>query len=289
MTQSFDAPQPIRLVSLAELSDRFDGAILDQWGVLHDGAKAPAGAIDAVASMAAAGKRLVVLSNSARLGSDAHGRLIALGYDPALFAGVVTSGETVRDMLRDRRDPQFAALGRSVLLIARDETLIEGSGYRVAHGVESADFVLLGSSTSPEKSLAADYAEALKRAAARGLPLVCANPDRVGVAATGLIEGPGTLAAFYENLGGVVRYVGKPHPEVYRRAAALLGGLPMDRIIAVGDSLEHDIAGGNRAGCLTAFVEAGIHAADLAAPDGLERLCGRYSVTPDFTIPRLLW
>ena len=280
--------QPTRIASLAEIADRFDGAILDQWGVLHDGAKAPPGAIEAVAALAKAGKRLLVLSNSARLGSDAHGRLMVLGYDPSLLVGVVTSGETVRDMLRDRTDPEFAALGRRVFLIARDETLIEGSGYQVAANVETADFVLLGSSTAPEKSLEADYADLLRRAASRGLPLICANPDRVGVAATGFIEGPGKLAGFYESLGGKARYVGKPHPEVYARASALLG-MPMGRILAVGDSLEHDIAGGRNAGCLTALVEAGIHRADLAAGDGLERLADRYGVMPDFVIPWLAW
>jgi HAD superfamily hydrolase (TIGR01459 family) len=279
---------PTRLDGLAAISDRFDAAILDQWGVLHDGAKAPSGAIEADAAMVAAGKRLVVLSNSARFGSDSRDKLIALGYPLESFQGVVTSGETTFDLLRDRTDPLFAGLGRSVLLIAREPTLIDGLDYR-AVDVDSADFVLLGSSTAPEKSLAEDFAAMLDRAAARGLPLICANPDRAGLAATGLIEAPGYLAAYYEKAGGVVRYLGKPHPEVYGRAAALLGGVPAERIIAIGDSLEHDIAGGRRFGCLTAFVEAGIHAADLAEPDGLSRLYAHYGAAPDFIIPKLLW
>ena len=278
-----------RLSGLAEIADRFDAAILDQWGVLHDGAKAPAGAIDAVASMVAAGKRLAVLSNSARLGADSRDRLIALGYDPAWFTAIVTSGETVRDMLRDRADELFALLGRSVFLIARDETLIEGLDYRRVETVEAADFLLLGSSTAPELSLASDHAQTLTEAAARGLPAICANPDRVGLAASGLTEGPGTLAAYYECLGGVVRYIGKPHPEVYARITAQLGGVPPARIVAIGDSLEHDIAGGHRAGCQTIFVEAGVHAADLADPAGLATLCERFEVAPDFRIPRLVW
>lgn len=280
---------PIHLVLLSSVADRFDAAVLDQWGVLHDGNKAPEGAIDAVRAMVAAGKKLAVLSNSARLGSDANGRLIKLGYDPAWFVGVITSGETVRDMLRDRTDPFFAALGRSVYLIARDATLLEGSDYRQAANLDDADFILLGSSTAPEMSLAEDYAALLTDAATRGLPLICANPDRVGIAGTGFIEGPGTLAGFYEEQGGVVRYVGKPHPEVYARAATLLGGMPMNRIVAVGDSMEHDIAGGHAAGCLTAFVEGGIHKAEVVESGGLARVCERFGVTPDFTIPKLLW
>jgi HAD superfamily hydrolase (TIGR01459 family) len=279
---------PTRLAGLAAISDRFDAAILDQWGVLHDGARAPAGAVEAVGAMVAAGKRLVVLSNSARFGSDSREKLIALGYPAGSFQGVVTSGENTYDLLRNRNDPLFARLGRSVLLIAREPTLIDGLDYR-AVDVERADFVLLGSSTAPEKSLAADYAATLDRAAARGLPMVCANPDRTGLAAAGFIEGPGYLAAYYEEIGGRVRYLGKPYPEVYNRASALLNFMPPERIIAIGDSLEHDIAGGRRFGCMTALVEAGIHAADLAKPDGLSRLCARYGATPDFIIQKLLW
>jgi HAD superfamily hydrolase (TIGR01459 family) len=285
---SSPSPKPIALSGLAAISDRFDAAILDQWGVLHDGAKAPEGAIEAVTAMAAAGKRLVVLSNSARLGSDSEGRLTALGYEPTLFAGVVTSGETLRDMLRDRADPFFAALGRSVFLIARDATLLDGMDYAVADSPETADFILLGSSTAPELSLANDHASHLERGAARGLPLICANPDRVGIAGSGFIEGPGKLAAYYESLGGAVRYIGKPHAEVYARARHFLDDMPAERILAVGDSLEHDIAGGIQAGCLTALVAAGIHAADLDKPDGLSILCAHYGATPDFVIPRLL-
>jgi HAD superfamily hydrolase (TIGR01459 family) len=280
---------PLRIGSLAEISDRFDGALLDQWGVLHDGAKAPPGAIDAVGAMARADKRLAVLSNSARPGKDALGRLAALGYDPAWFAGVVTSGEVVQDMLRDRTDPFFDGLGSRVWLIARDGALIDRLDYVRADSPDRADFVLLGSATAPELSLAADHAAGLARAAERCLKLLCANPDRVGVAADGLIEGPGTLAAYYESLGGFVRYIGKPHPEVYARGRDLLQGLDPARIVAIGDSLEHDIAGGRAAGCLTAFVEQGIHLADLAAADGLAELCARFAVVPDFILPRLIW
>jgi HAD superfamily hydrolase (TIGR01459 family) len=280
---------PTCLPRLADIADRFDCTLLDQWGVLTDGAKAPPDAVAAVAQMIAAGKRLVVLSNSARFGADSRARLAALGYDPDWFAGIVTSGELVHHMLVERRDPFFAGLGRSVFLIAREPTLIESTDYRRADSPETADFVLLGSSTAPELSLAADHASVLARAAALGLPAVCANPDRVGVAADGFIEGPGLLAAYYESLGGTVRYLGKPYPEVYARASALLGRPDPGRILAIGDSLEHDIAGGARAGCLTLFVEGGIHAADLEMPGGLGRLTARYGVSPDFTIPRLIW
>ena len=42
------------------------GVLLDQYGVLHDGKKAYPGAIAAVEALAAAGRKLLVLSNSSR-------------------------------------------------------------------------------------------------------------------------------------------------------------------------------------------------------------------------------
>ena len=274
--------------SLSSIADQFDAAVLDQWGVLHDGTNAPTGAIEAVKALGARGKELVVLSNSARLGSDASSRLAALGYDLDDFTGFVTSGETVRDMLRDRADRDFASLGHAVFLIAREPTLIEGLDYSEV-GVDSADFLLLGSSTAPEKSLESDHAPLLAKAAARRLLAICANPDRIGVTAKGFIEAPGLLAAHYEKLGGRVRYIGKPHPEVYARCRALLPGIPPERIVAIGDSLEHDMAGGTRAGFRTAFVTAGIHAAEMRQQDGLARLSAKFGISPDWVLPRLVW
>lgn len=53
---------------------------------------------------------------------------------------------------------------------------------------------------------------------------------------------PGTLARTYERLGGRVVLMGKPAPVIYASAVASLG-LPPARLLAVGDSLEHDIKG----------------------------------------------
>lgn len=90
---------------------------------------------------------------------------------------------------------------------------------------------------------------------------------------------PGTIAAMYEEIGGNVTYVGKSHGEVY---AAVLGGLQMpcegdpesataparERILAVGDSLHHDVAGALGAGIDVAFVTGGVHAFDLGITPG---------------------
>jgi HAD superfamily hydrolase (TIGR01459 family) len=140
------------------------------------------------------------------------------------------------------------------------------------------------------------YLPLLEAAAARRLPLLCANPDVAGLTAAGLIPGPGLLAQHYEALGGSVRWFGKPHPEVYALCRPALGAAPAGRTIAIGDSLAHDIAGGQGMGFATAFVAGGIHGGGLsprldAAPDRprLEALFAEHGVVPDWVVPAFRW
>ena len=72
----------------------------------------------------------------------------------------------------------------------------------------------------------------------------------------------------FAELGGEVRWHGKPYPSVYRSAMELLGIDDRARLLAVGDSLRTDIRGANRAGIDSLFVVEGIHARDMVGEDG---------------------
>jgi ribonucleotide monophosphatase NagD (HAD superfamily) len=89
------------------------------------------------------------------------------------------------------------------------------------------------------------------------------------------VDGPGAFAQRYAEAGGEVRYVGKPWPAVYRAALPVLD-LPPARALAVGDSLEHDVAGAAPFGVDGALVMGGVHASAFgrnASPvELLERL-----------------
>lgn len=82
----------------------------------------------------------------------------------------------------------------------------------------------------------------------------CAVPPcavQVTVDGPSLITMPGTLAKQYKQLGGRVQLMGKPDPLIYTAAQELAGpGLRQDQQqqqaqqwLAIGDSLEHDVAG----------------------------------------------
>jgi HAD superfamily hydrolase (TIGR01459 family) len=284
----------ICIEGLRVLAPRYAGFIVDQWGVIHDGVQPYPEALDCLEQLGAAGGRIVLLSNTgSRTGINVE-RLRELGIDPALADAVVTSGEATWQAFC-AGDPAFRQLGRRCLHWTRggDRSVVTGTDLETVGSVEAADFILL-TGTDDDARLD-DFRAALDAARARALPLVCANPDVRVVSAAGVAMAPGALAAHYEALGGRVIWVGKPHPRVYRRALDLL---PAGPVLAVGDSLAHDIAGGAARGLDTAFVLAGIHAEAFALDQpadaepnrrALQRLAGEFGVSPTYAMTRFRW
>lgn len=255
------------LAGFAPLIGRYDGFLLDQWGVLHDGETVYPGVLNTLRALAAAGKRVVLLSNSGKRAAANAERLTALGIDTALYRAVVTSGELAWRGLRERT-AAFAELGERCLLISRggDRSTIDGLAISETDA-EHADFVLLAGTDSNAQA-SAEIEAALAVALARRLPLVCCNPDFSSVE-PGSEKGraPGAFALDYQRAGGRVRFVGKPWPEVYRAALTELD-LPADRVLAVGDSLDHDIKGAAGAGIDAALTRGGVHRDALAGDFG---------------------
>lgn len=131
---------------------------------------------------------------------------------------------------------------------------------------------------------------------------------------------PGTLARHYASAGGEVWLAGKPAPVIYAAALEMLE-LPADQVVAIGDSLEHDVGGAAAAGIDSVFVLGGIHredvglqpggasqqaqqaqqaepqqAGDRAAAGGhsycrrrLAAACGEHGAAPTFVLPYFSW
>jgi ribonucleotide monophosphatase NagD (HAD superfamily) len=89
-------------------------------------------------------------------------------------------------------------------------------------------------------------------------------------------------------MGGPVIWIGKPGAAIYEAAFALLeqppgGAIDRARIWAVGDSIEHDVAGAAAQGCRSLLVMTGIMAdrseSDIAAE------AARCGAAPDAVMP----
>ena len=143
--------------------------------------------------------------------------------------------------------------------------------------------------------------EFIERVAREGAaPPVIANPDFVTVSGDALVTMPGTLGKWYAEARGtataegMVALMGKPDAIIYK---TLLGkiGRESGAVIAVGDSMEHDVAGARRAGIDTLFICGGIHATELSdGNDGVDEAALRalydaHDSTPRYASWRLEW
>jgi ribonucleotide monophosphatase NagD (HAD superfamily) len=136
---------------------------------------------------------------------------------------------------------------------------------------------------------------------ARGLVMLCANPDIVVERGGKLIPCAGAIAAAYEAIGGRTFYTGKPHRPIYEaalgRAARIRGVERIDasRVLAIGDAIRTDVAGAASVGADSLFIARGIHAGDLAVEEGgfdPERARAWFSTQdhrPSAALDRLIW
>ncbi|WP_051303382.1 TIGR01459 family HAD-type hydrolase [Comamonas composti] len=286
---------------LRALADHYDGFVIDQWGVLHDGRTAYPGAIQGLQRLMALGKQIVILSNSGKRVAPNVQRLDSMGFIQGdSYTHLVTSGEAAWQSIKERSDAFYAALGPYCLLIGDCSDNLSAMQELAIERVdipEAADFVLL--SSAGEANMLAHTQALLERALALDLPLICTNPDMVRIVDSQLHPSAGVLARNYEQRGGSVRFVGKPYPDVYKICHDLLAKADVTRIAAIGDSLEHDINGGTRAGFATVLILGGIHRDCFEkasnASDRQQRLQalltqgqGLYC-PPNWTMPILRW
>jgi HAD superfamily hydrolase (TIGR01459 family) len=246
---------------LREIQARYDGFIVDLWGVVHNGVTPYPGALDALSRMA--GRPVLLLSNAPRRASSARNMLRRMGVDDGLYTHILTSGEATWLALRDRTDPWFARLGTRVYHLGpqRDRNVLVGLGLNLVALPGEADFVV---NTGPDDDMhdpgtLETFIPELEACFAAGLPMICANPDLVVMRAGVRILCAGSLAAYYQGLGGDVVSLGKPDPAIYRMALAELG-LGADRVLAIGDSLHTDIAGAAGMRMDSLWILDGIHA-----------------------------
>jgi HAD superfamily hydrolase (TIGR01459 family) len=268
------------------IASSFKAVFFDQYGVLHDGRNPYPGARDAMAALKSRGVKIVVLSNSGRSGAANAERMTTLGFEPELYDLLVTSGDVARTLVRHGRFPALLAPGARCFLISTggDDEFASALGVVPTAHSDEADLVVIAGSQADEVSLD-DYRASLAPAAQRGTPCICVNPDKLTLTAAGNAPGAGRIAEIYEELGGVVTWVGKPFPEIYRAAAELSGVQDPREILCVGDSVEHDIAGANRFGAFAALVRTGILAGLSDKELAVE--IGQREALPDYVIRNL--
>ena len=281
----------------APLAERYNGFILDLWGVIHDGIDAFPHAVETLKQLRAAGKRTLLLSNVPRPNDAVRTMMRRMGIEDALYTGILTSGEAVRRALQHPPDPWWSELGTRVFHLGpdRDRPVLHGLPLILADYPAGADFVLnTGPDDHRNPSNMAEFEPVLADCARHRLKMICANPDLEVIRGGVRVLCAGALAVHYRQLGGDVRSLGKPDPAIYRPVLEQLA-LPPEQVLAVGDSLRTDIAGAIGVGLAACWVMDGIHAAELWDAAGLidpaaaEAMARQAGVHPVATLPRFVW
>ncbi len=277
------------ITSLDAILDQADAFLLDQFGTLHDGVTLYPGVADRMAGLRAAGKRLIILSNSGKRSGPNIARLARIGLRPDGYDGFLSSGEVAWQMLAASAHPALAGVRRCLVLSRGVETeALAGLDLAQTEDAATADLVLLLGSEADRIGLDA-YRDRLAPAAQRGITCLCGNPDRAMVLADGgLAPAAGRIAELYAEMGGPVLWIGKPGAAIYDAAFTMLqpllgGAIDRSRIWAVGDSIEHDVAGAAAQGCRSLLVLTGIMAEQGEATLAEEVAC--WGAVPDAIMP----
>jgi len=258
------------LTGFGQIASEYDGFVLDLWGVIHDGVNAFPHAVDCLDRLRDAGKKTLLLSNVPRPNEAIRTMMRGMGIEDALYTGILTSGEAVRQALQSPPDAWWAALGPRVFHLGpeRDRPVLEGLPLTTVETPAEADFVLnTGPDDHRNPSDINEFEPVLQDCARYGLPMICGNPDMEVIRGGVRVLCAGSLAVRYQALGGDIRSLGKPDPAIYQPVLAQLD-LPKDRVLAVGDSLRTDIAGATAVGLATCWVLDGLHGEALRRADG---------------------
>ncbi len=280
---------------LSEIAQDYDAILCDVWGVIHNGRDAYLEACAALSRYRETRGPVVLISNAPRPSTVLYGQLDDCGVPREAWSAYVTSGDVTRALLAERAPGPAWAVGP-----ARDAPLYEGLGLDFVDDPALAAFMSCTSPFDDEVEGPEDYRERFQVARAKGLEMICANPDLMVQKGDRLIYCAGALAQLYESLGGRAVMAGKPHAPIYTRALTELTGLmgrsvDPSRILCIGDGVGTDVRGAERQGLDCLFLWGGVHAADLTqgveaiAAERAAAFLAKHATVARYAMPELAW
>lgn len=244
--------------------DGVDVVLADLDGVVYAGAGALPHAVASL-NRAREGRRLGYITNNAsRTDVSVAAHLTELGLQTRPDE-VVTSPQAAMRLLAER-----VPTGTTVLVVGGDGlvTEVEKAGFVVTRSADDAPgAVVQGFAPEVGWTELAEAAYALKVPEEEGgIPWIATNTDWTIPQSRGIAPGNGTLvSAVHTAVGRLATVAGKPESPIFVEAVARFGAR---HPLFLGDRLDTDILGANRAGVPSVLVLTGIDRPKhvLAAP-----------------------
>jgi HAD superfamily hydrolase (TIGR01450 family) len=231
--------------------DSYDGFLVDFDGVVWHGRDPVPGSPEALATMLAAGKEVVfVTNNPSKRPAEYAERLAEMGVEVGPER-IVTAGITVAKLAAEAAGPGGAAL---VLGFEPLCELVAGEGLRLVdfEAPTEADVVVV----SGWREFTYDALRVAKQALDAGAALVATSHDATMPMPGGEWPGTGAILAAVEVCSGKKAEIGgKPERHLFELALSKIPNA--ERVAMIGDRLTSDIAGGQAAGLDTILVLSG--------------------------------
>lgn len=247
--------------------DAVDLLLADLDGVVYAGPHALPYAVESINRAQESIRIGYVTNNASRTPASVAGHLSELGLRVSPD-DVVTSPQAAIVLLEE-----LVPAGSTILVVGGEglTTIVEEHGFRVTRTAEDAPAaVIQGFYPGVTWSDLAEAAYALRAPVeGEGIPWVATNTDWTIPQARGIAPGNGTLvSAVHTAVGRLPVVAGKPERAIFDAAVERFGAsVPL----FLGDRLDTDIVGANRAGIASALVLTGIDgpkevlAADVAS------------------------
>lgn len=280
---------PLFPSGLAGLASHYDTILCDVWGVIHNGRAAFTEACDALVKFRAGGGRVCLITNAPVPEAQVIRYFEPLGVPAEAFDACVSSGDATRYELSQRPGKTVWRLGGDEGW-EHDRYLYEGLDLKFDDSAK-ADLLLCIGLRDMANDQPDDYRAELKEGVDRGLPMLCANPDKQVRVGGKLYWCAGALADVYEDLGGQVIYPGKPYAPIYKLALERVAtmGAPARNILCIGDSPATDVRGARGQGFDSLYVGTGLkqHGPDFEAE--VTDLLADYGEMATYAMTGLRW
>lgn len=252
-TKSDDLPAP---------ASAADALLVDLDGVVYRGANAVPHAVQALNAASKRGMRVGYITNNAsRTDADVAEHLRTLGLHTEA-QDVVTSPQAAVRLLSEQ-----VPTGSLVLVVGGAGLVDElvKAGYRVTRqAADEPDAVLQGFAPEVNWLQLAEASYALQR----DIPWIATNQDWTIPREQGIAPGNGTLvSAVHTATQKMAQVAGKPETALFTAAQERFGA---EHPLMIGDRLDTDIRGANRAGIASVLVLTGIDQAKQLFASGPE-------------------
>lgn len=246
---------------MTNLISDFDVILADLDGVVYEGTAAIRDAVDSIARLQATHRLGFVTNNSSRKPETIVEQLAGFGVR-AEPEDVVSSGQSGVELLAT-----LVPAGSKVLVVGGDglRFYVAEAGFEVVASAEDSPAAVI-QGFAPDVSWR-NLAEA-SFAIQNGAKWVATNQDWTLPQERGMAPGNGTLvSAVHTAVGQLPLVAGKPEPAIFETAVRRFNA---KRPLFIGDRIDTDIVGANRAGIPSVLVLTGVSRAKeaLAAKPG---------------------